>query len=160
MSDHQPTAHALYQREWRTKNPEKIRAYAAKHRDANRAALNEKSLRYYRANKDAARKRVDAWKLANPEKCRASTAAANLRAKYGITVADKDRMVQEQDGRCAICTHTFKDTRDTCVDHCHITGTVRGILCRLCNLGLGKFRDDRHRLHAAIEYLERHRGAR
>jgi hypothetical protein len=52
---------------------------------------------------------------------------------------------------CMICG----DTHRLCIDHCHSSGAVRGILCGRCNSGLGMFRDDIARLKAAIEYLNK-----
>lgn len=42
------------------------------------------------------------------------------------------------------------------MDHDHITGTVRGLLCRVCNIGLGHFKDSRLHLKKAMEYLDKH----
>lgn len=73
-----------------------------------------------------------------------------LWTKYGIRQEDYDRMYEEQEGRCRICS-THHDI--LCVDHSHITKKVRGLLCRECNFGLGKFADDLNRLLAAAAYL-------
>lgn len=62
-------------------------------------------------------------------------------------------MFQAQSGRCAICHDQFEKRPH--VDHCHTTGTVRGLLCHLCNVGLGAFRDNTKRLQSAIDYLSR-----
>jgi hypothetical protein len=58
-----------------------------------------------------------------------------------------------QDGRCAICRKKPQTGRRLSVDHDHKTGEVRGLLCTLCNQGLGYFKDDPGRLGAALEYL-------
>lgn len=83
--------------------------------------------------------------------------------RYGITLADFKRMFAEQNGACALCGLTDMpiDRRtgkkyDLTIDHCHTTGKVRSLLCPKCNNGLGCFRDDPVRLHAAISYLARH----
>jgi len=73
----------------------------------------------------------------------------HLKRKFGLTVEEHQRLLAEQGGRCAICgaqnpTHT---------DHDHETGTVRGLLCGTCNMGLGQFRDNPNLLEAAAAYL-------
>jgi hypothetical protein len=75
--------------------------------------------------------------------------------EYGITLEDYDRMYDEQNGRCAICrTNTPGGPGERfCVDHCHSTGTVRGLLCNNCNRALGHFKDDALLLQQAIKYL-------
>jgi hypothetical protein len=63
-------------------------------------------------------------------------------------------MLQQQNGLCAICkkTETGK-TSNLCVDHCHKTGKVRGLLCNNCNKGLGLFKDNPEVLLNASAYL-------
>lgn len=75
----------------------------------------------------------------------------HLRRRYGIGDADFQRMLAEQGGVCAIC----KDPGPRHVDHDHITGKVRGILCFNCNGGLGYYRDNVEYLGEAIRYLRR-----
>lgn len=70
--------------------------------------------------------------------------------RYGIDRAEFDRMLREQVGRCAICATPMTDPF---VDHCHAEGHVRGLLCSMCNTGLGYFRDDTDSLVSAIVYL-------
>ena len=75
----------------------------------------------------------------------------HLRRRYGITSADVDRMIEAQGGVCAIC----QEREPKHVDHDHMTGVVRGVLCFCCNQGLGNFRDRQDVMQAAIDYLER-----
>lgn len=63
----------------------------------------------------------------------------------------------QQMGRCAICSTPFDEDRPH-VDHDHESGKVRGLLCSLCNPGLGFFKDDPELLEAAVRYLDRREG--
>lgn len=55
---------------------------------------------------------------------------------------------------CGICKETFSEKQPPHVDHCHISGKVRGLLCGNCNRGLGIFRDSLGILENAKEYLK------
>lgn len=74
---------------------------------------------------------------------------------YGITPEQYADMLSQQEERCAICQRDLDLGRDTCVDHCHKTGIVRGILCSNCNYGLGQFKDNQDVLREAIKYLDK-----
>lgn len=50
---------------------------------------------------------------------------------------------------CEICN----SKNNLCLDHEHITGRVRGTLCKNCNLALGYFKDNKVFLKKAINYL-------
>jgi Recombination endonuclease VII len=80
----------------------------------------------------------------------------HLTRRYGITAAEADFMLDEQDGVCAIC----QSAPAAHVDHDHETGAVRALLCFNCNGGLGQFRDDPAVLRAAADYVEAHRKRR
>jgi len=75
--------------------------------------------------------------------------------KYGITLLEYTEKLNLQDGCCAICGTKLYGDKTTHLDHDHITGKLRGILCWNCNGGLGNFMDDTERLKAAIVYLEK-----
>lgn len=61
-------------------------------------------------------------------------------ARYGITEAQYTEMFESQGKRCAMCeTDTPNVRQDWCIDHCHKTGRVRGILCHACNMALGHY---------------------
>lgn len=53
-------------------------------------------------------------------------------------------MVMFQGNDCAICGEPLLPNSKTGmhIDHCHVGGYVRGLLCSLCNQGLGMFGDD------------------
>lgn len=81
--------------------------------------------------------------------------------KYGLSIEDRDRMLAEQGGVCAICGTDNPGTSNTgnrkawSTDHCHSTGEVRGLLCSSCNVGIGHLKDDTSILASAINYLNR-----
>lgn len=83
-------------------------------------------------------------------------AAQNRWYKYGVTGDDYSRMLAAQNSTCAICeTKEPKGKGSTFhVDHCHDTGTVRGLLCHHCNTALGGFKDNPTLLRKAASYIE------
>jgi hypothetical protein len=92
--------------------------------------------------------RTKAWYAAHPW----ARKGQRLRARYGITLADYERMLAQQRTACAICRAALVPG-STHVDHCHRTGKVRGLLCGHCNKALGLFRDDAEVIRAAVQYL-------
>jgi hypothetical protein len=77
-----------------------------------------------------------------------------LKCRYGITLDDYANMLESQGGGCAICGAEPGKGRVLDVDHCHDEGHVRGLLCRSCNLCLGRMKDDPSMLRKAADYLE------
>ena len=78
----------------------------------------------------------------------------NLKTKYNLTIAEYETMFQEQGGVCAICSESDPKGKGFWhVDHDHMTGKVRGILCDWCNRGLGQYRDNVNYLMSAAAYL-------
>lgn len=77
-----------------------------------------------------------------------------LRRRYGLTQESFEKLLQTQSYSCAICEESLLDLPRSHrhVDHCHITGKVRGVLCHHCNTALGGFKDDPELLKRAIEY--------
>jgi hypothetical protein len=77
--------------------------------------------------------------------------------RYGLTHEAFLRMLADQGDRCAICRTAEPTGIGWCVDHDHVTGQVRGVLCDYCNQGLGRLRDDPDVILAAAKYVQRHR---
>jgi len=81
-----------------------------------------------------------------------------LQRRYDITLSDFNKKLKQQNGGCAICGSVSgkanKNHDRLTVDHSHMSGQVRGILCHRCNFGLGQFDDDIELLLKAIEYLK------
>ena len=92
------------------------------------------------------------WRSNNREKMIANSRKFQL-SRYGLTEADYKELLLTQNNVCAICLGPSTN-ENFLVDHNHITGEIRGLLCRLCNTGLGSFRDSPSYLRSAIAYLE------
>jgi len=120
------------------------RARSARYRARNRAAIRAK-------NCARAKKRYHE----DPEYRRRQRELTRIRL-YGISPDDYDRLLARQQGACAICKR--KSDAVLCVDHCHSTGKVRGLVCRRCNTGLGCYEDNLDLMRAAMAYLVRSRG--
>jgi len=68
----------------------------------------------------------------------------------------RNQLMIRQDGCCAICGQPEKDLkRRLAIDHCHITGHIRGLLCNRCNCFLGFAKDNVYILQGAIDYLHK-----
>lgn len=96
---------------------------------------------------------------ANRERWRGYYREDNLKRNYGISLADYSSMLQSQGDVCAICERPEEGylrgrLRTLAVDHDHVTGRVRGLLCTHCNRALGSARDDPAILLRAIRYLK------
>jgi Recombination endonuclease VII len=75
----------------------------------------------------------------------------HLQRRYGISREEYAALLARQGGVCAICGKPAEKT--LCVDHCHSTGKIRGLLCRKCNFGLGCYAEDQAAMIATLAYL-------
>ncbi len=122
-------------REWRLKYPDKSKAAAKK---------------WYYENHEHAKANARKRRAANPNLQR----AANLLTKYGLSIKEYDGLLKSQGAACAICATTSdKLTKRLFVDHDHLTGAVRGLLCPTCNLYLGWL--ERHGAEATNYLIKR-----
>lgn len=128
--------------------------------------------------RDCSKKRLDEWNRLHPESHQAAIEyrreysrrkrlglpnptrrqkrrEAGLKLKPVMRPGQKRRMYDEQGARCAICTR-FMDFEQSHIDHSHLTGAVRQLLCNTCNTGIGHFGENEELLRAAIVYLRMH----
>ena len=99
-------------------------------------------------------------KVDNPKRCRFKARKLAVKYKYGLEWDEYTSLHEKANGCCEICGKELsllvdKDKETAYVDHDHITNKVRGILCRICNVALGHFRDSKLHLLKAIEYLDK-----
>lgn len=77
---------------------------------------------------------------------------AAMRRKWRLD-GTYERLLDIQGG-CGICFKTVFETGRLDIDHDHVSDQPRGLLCRGCNMRLGRERNPAW-LHAAADYLER-----
>jgi hypothetical protein len=154
-------------------------AYACKNANGSirlrcKACCHDRRIKQYYLNQDANIKKAGEWKKenrvrvnecerANRQKDLPLTRAKEATRKKGINIDRYNQMIEEQDNKCAICkqpetrrVRSSDEIARLCIDHCHTTLKIRGLLCFHCNVGLGKFFDDIDKLQSAITYLKKH----
>jgi hypothetical protein len=67
------------------------------------------------------------------------TRSYHVKRNYGISIVQYDYMLASQNWRCAICNNLATPHVRLAIDHCHITGRIRGLLCHKCNPKVEKF---------------------
>ena len=82
--------------------------------------------------------------------------AGHLMRKFGMTIEEYDAMLEAQGGGCFICGRPPREDISLHVDHDHLTGKVRGILCFRCNNALADFGEDPDILRKAASYVSWH----
>jgi hypothetical protein len=80
---------------------------------------------------------------------------ANICHNLAIEPSRYAELIHASKGQCAVCRRKFDSEVKPCIDHCHLTGKLRGVLCVACNVALGYFRDDVPTIHRALAYLKR-----
>lgn len=72
---------------------------------------------------------------------------------YNLSKERFFEILSNQENCCAICRAELTVEKSH-IDHCHVSGIVRGILCSRCNQGIGLFRESKEIMLSAIKYLE------
>lgn len=75
-----------------------------------------------------------------------------LKKNYNISKEQYYLLLKEQEHKCKVCKTEFNEK--ICVDHCHTTGKIRGLLCDNCNRGIGLLKDNKQILENAVLYLD------
>ena len=104
------------------------------------------------------------YRAAHPERVKKSKRRAqkrySLQLKFNLSLEEYDEMLMQQNGGCALCgfvpsgSDTYRSGKSLAVDHDHATGYIRGLLCDLCNRGIGQLHDDPKLLRKAADYIE------
>lgn len=92
-----------------------------------------------------------------PSQTKSALKEQRLKRRYNLTLEEYEKMLIQQENKCVICNSDFDDTTASTraqVDHDHITGKVRALLCIPCNTTLGKFSERSKTLENAIKYLQ------
>lgn len=113
--------------------------------------------RYYKKPVETRKSATRIWEKRNPDKLRRQQLRRRCR-QAGVPLSAIEEMVVMllTNPACSICGRSPSEVgREHHLDHDHVSGKFRGILCEPCNMGLGKFAEDPARLLAAVRYLQR-----
>lgn len=94
------------------------------------------------------------WRQANPVKVQLSNEKqrGRYKSRQGVAEEQYGLMLDQQNGVCAGCLSPPVSKR-LAIDHNHITGQIRGLLCSNCNLGIGLLKEDSEIMARLIQYL-------
>jgi single-stranded DNA-specific DHH superfamily exonuclease len=144
-------------KQYRLENKEKVEESRKRWKEANpeKEALHQQNRwkRYKEKNAEKVKLSQKLWYEANKERYREN----KLKRNYNITLDDYDKMLQEQNGCCAICFVKAEDERNKIlvVDHNHLTGEVRSLLCNGCNTAIGLLKENQEVILRAADYLKK-----
>lgn len=165
-----PEKYRAQKARWRARHPERKRGSEDTHKRARAkwaAANPEKAL----ASRVASQRRHMSKRNEQAKAARRTAdgkrreKAYRLRANYGLTHEQYDAMLSAQGGVCAICqkpeTRVIRGVlMPLPVDHDHVTGKVRALLCHRCNATIGFMDENPDRLRRMASYIEAHSSRR
>ena len=121
----------------------------------NQYYSSEYHAKYYQDHEAKKKAYQKEYRLKNLARIKIKDKYKAIKRNYGLNPEQYDALFQSQLGKCAICgKHQTELTKALCVDHCHTTGKIRGLLCNFCNYGIG-FLDRKDFMDKALAYLQR-----
>lgn len=145
-------------RRWKVLNRQKHIESSSKWKKENREKVNAWAREDRKNNPDKYKK----WSKTTRENAGSLRSTKDVCRTRGITFEFYEQMLKEQNSECAICMRPESRKSRTgeisrlCIDHCHETGIVRGLLCHACNQVIGHAGDSVPTLISAINYLEKY----
>jgi len=130
-----PVKFGKYQKQYYCANRARILGVHHAYRKANKGKISDYGKRYQERNKERAYR-------------------AMLKRRYGISLEAYNLLLARQGGVCAICHGEQINNKQFAVDHDHVDGTVRGLLCHHCNVAIGSFQDSPTIVESALRYLK------
>ena len=132
---------AAYQRAWYARNKARVRPLMNEYQKAWRVANPELA--------SAISRRSDEKRKANGKQ-----RDGHIKRMYGLSPDGFAELKRKAGNKCQVCERPWQAGLGRhVIDHCHETGTVRGILCGPCNRALGLLGDDAKRIEALLKYL-------
>ena len=94
------------------------------------------------------------WARNNPNKVKEQALKSRLKRLYNMTLEEYNTLLISQNYSCKICGKSSEEeNKALSVDHCHINGKVRGLLCDRCNKFIGAMNDDAALINRCVKYL-------
>ena len=126
-----------------------------KRRDAKKKTTDEKICPRCKVKKKSClfgkdSHRVDGLSFLCIDCKRESSYDGRVKREYGIS---RERLCEMKNERNSVCDCCKTKTK-LVIDHCHKSGTVRGMLCDKCNMALGLVGDSVETLKRMINYVK------
>lgn len=168
-----------YSQKYWVKNKSKITPKKRVYNKINKEKISETSKKYFIKNKDKIMDAQKKWRKANSDKIKKYVSTYNNKypekiqiknfrtkvsflKKLDLSFDEFKILLEKQNYLCDICKkpetlkHQSGKPRLLCIDHCHKSNKVRGLLCQKCNSGLGFFKDELSTVFSAYNYLKKH----
>ena len=131
-----------YFKQWYSKNKDKVAIRVKEYRKQHKKQFEEYQKQYKKTHQ---KQRKEYHKF------------YRTRIKYGVSKTDWYSLLKKQKNKCAICKNFLPtDIRKLCIDHCHKSGKIRGIVHNDCNLMIGFSKKNVEVLKSAIKYIQKY----